>query len=112
MADKDGHRLCMSKKQDSQAIFFYILDETCIKEDIDYQGGVAINYGPDDTKPDVESCRSFCQSNYPEAQYFVWVGPSVNGFPNSCWCKGAGALDNRREERGVFSGEVQCQGKT
>ena len=90
---------------------FYILEETCIEENIDYWGS-DINYGLDDTKPDVESCRSFCRSSYPQAPYFVWVGPSANWGPNSCWCKTAEALDNRIEKIGVFSGEVDCQGKT
>ena len=99
------------KKLDSQTILFYILGETCIEEDINYWGS-DINLGLNDRKPSVESCISFCQSSYPQAPYFVWVGPSRNWAPKSCWCKQAGALDNRREAIGIFSGKVDCQGKT
>ena len=63
-----------------------------------------LNNGNTDPKQnDTESCRSFCESNYPTAKFFVW------NQNHNCWCKSS---DNgKRQEPGKYHGEI-CRGST
>ena len=71
-----------------------------IENNIDYPGN-DINNG--DPQNDAESCRSFCQSNYPTAKYFSL------GTGNACRCKTSNS--GRIVKQGVVSGNVMCTGK-
>ena len=77
-----------------------------IEENIVYPGN-DINDGSSDPKQnDAESCRSFCESNYPTAMYFGWFSPSNGGvnLHKTCWCKSSKA--GRKSVQGSYSGEI------
>ena len=61
------------------------------------------NWGPDNLKPDWESCRSSCASNYPTATHFDYKSHS-----KFCWCKTSDS--GRRYNANAISGKI-CRGK-
>ena len=81
-----------------------------IEENIDYQGS-AINDGYNDKKNDAESCRSFCESNYPTANYFEWKSPLAGWVAGhkTCWCQTT--FNGKTSSDGTYSGEI-CRGAT
>ena len=86
-----------------------LLDTSCLIEENTSYHGNDMNGGTD-KQPDLESCKSFCRSNYPTAKYFGYVSPD---FPNkasasACRCKYSNA--GRRKHNGVFAGELGCDG--
>ena len=83
-----------------------------IEKNINFPGN-DVNWGPYAKQPNVESCRSYCESSNwaPKPAYFTWIGSSDNHTPdarNSCWCKTA--LDEGRKinQADVFSGPIKC----
>ena len=84
-----------------------LLDTSCLIEENTSYHGNDLNIGIY-KQPDLESCKSFCSSNYPTAKYFGYVSPD---FPNkasasACRCKSSNA--GRRKYNGVFAGELGC----
>ena len=86
-----------------------ILGEVCLEENTNYSGN-DVNEGADHLHPDVEHCRTFCKSNYPEASHFSWVSPSGPNWgqtpKKSCWCKTSDR--GRHNVDGITSGRVDC----
>ena len=88
--------------------------ECLIEENTSFQSDYLNDGYSDPRQNDVESCRSFCRSNYPTAKYFEWVGPSPwwdpfslwQPEPNTCWCKHSD--QGRKTRDGSTSGEVIC----
>ena len=84
-----------------------ISGEVCLEENTNYSGN-------DITStldvPDVQHCRTFCKSNYPEASHFSWVSPSGPNWgqapKKSCWCKTSD--QGRSIVDGITSGRVDC----
>ena len=83
------------------------------EENMDYMGS-DLNNGRKDLQPNVESCISFCRTNYPKAIYFTWVDVvhARKEFHNSCWCKNVNAINHRTEAQGITSGAINCRGKS
>ena len=81
-------------------------DACPIEVDMAYPDATNVNNGHNDPRQiDAESCRSFCESNYPTAKFFVWASlPSYNG---QCFCKASDAGKDIR--LGMHSGEI-CRG--
>ena len=80
--------------------------ECLIEENTSFQSNYLNDGYSDPRQNDVESCRSFCRSNYPTAKYFEWVGPFVSMNPETCWCKESSSGKTHLE--GSKSGEVAC----
>ena len=70
-----------------------------------------INDGLHDTQPDMNGCRTFCNSQ--NAEFFAWHSDesAVVAYRNSCWCKTALQSENKIDQQGVISGETECDGE-
>ena len=78
--------------------------DTCSIEENTWLPGYDVYNGYNAPKQnDAESCRSFCQSNYPTAKFFVWM--EIKGGVCNCTTSDAG----RKAETGNHSGRI-CRG--
>ena len=80
------------------------------EEDTGYDGGDLSDGTTNPRQNDVESCRSFCKSDYPSATHFTWIGPNAAWTPghNTCWCKTSNFVRKPGRRWGETSGEVSC----
>ena len=55
----------------------------------------------------MEACQLYCMS-FKDAKYFDWKGPEFENknAQQACTCKSA--VGKKKQETGVFSGEVHC----
>ena len=86
---------------------------TCLVEpNTNYQGN-AMNKGMDDKQPDLESCKSFCRSNYPTAKYFSYASPDYPHpiLNNAKFCSCKHSNGGRKELKGFISGDLTCYGE-
>ena len=78
------------------------------ESDTGYKCDCALNDGHVDVLDDRKSCRAFCYSNHPNANFFT------HEKEGKCWCKKATAgnrPEGKREKEGATSGEIKCGGK-
>ena len=71
----------------------------------------SVNDGKLDKQPDMDSCRILCQSYI--AKYFTWRGPTSGDASShfTCWCKNELREDYRKNAKGVFTGDTECNGE-
>ena len=93
--------LCKTSDAGREAITGYHSGEICpIEENISYTGS-AINDANDPEQNDAVSCRSFCETNYSNAQYFTW-----NSHSKKCRCKAWTSDIGTKVLTGVYSGKI------
>ena len=83
-----------------------------IEENVAYPGNDLNDGNNDPRQNDVDSCQSYCKTNYPAATHFEWVSPSHSWTAGhkTCWCKHSNA--GRVVAQGSTSGELICGGRS
>ena len=81
-----------------------------MEEDVHYHGHDLNDGNSDPHMPNAEACASHCKEKYPEAFFFTWISDAwveQHSF-NTCWCKSECAVNEKRLEKGIVSGPLQC----
>ena len=79
----------------------------CLVEENSSYDGTDINNGLNDpTQNDANSCRTYCDSTYPNALYFNWIPLSDvwTAARETCWCKSS--KTGKVSKPGRFAGEI------
>ena len=68
-----------------------------------------------DNEQAIPKCRKYCNETYPEASYFSYVSWDWDYTGEDrlemfeCWCKSEGAVNDKKEVKGIISGPIECE---